>query len=192
MKKSRKGAPMKRLASAFLILALVLLGPALPASAAEAGDSIVSEVRGGVFGHDIRMLSFHRENGADINGEVLFVSPEYLDAVWSPRPHLGATVNLDGNTSTVYGGLTWEYDLPADYFVDANLGLAAHNGRLNTDNPRRKSLGSPVLFRLGAALGYNLTEQVNISIQVEHYSNAAIAYPNEGMDNAGIRLGYRF
>jgi lipid A 3-O-deacylase len=175
-----------------LILALALLGSGLPASAGEAGDSIVSEIRGGVFAHDIRMLSFHRENGADINGEVLFVSPGVLDAVWSPRPHLGATVNMEGNTSTVYGGLTWEYDLPADYFLDANLGLAAHNGRLNTENPRRKSLGSPVLFRLGGALGYNLTEKVNISIQVEHYSNAAIAYPNEGMDNAGIRLGYRF
>ncbi|WP_285907934.1 acyloxyacyl hydrolase [Pseudodesulfovibrio pelocollis] len=171
-----------------LTLALCLAGP----HPADAGDTIVSEVRGGVYAHDISFWSFHRENGADINGEVLFVSPSFLEAVWSPRPHLGATVNTSGNTSFLYSGLTWEYDLPADFFVDANLGLAAHNGKLDTDNHKRKSLGSPVLFRLGAALGYNITEKVNISIQFEHMSNAYIVSPNEGMDNVGLRLGYRF
>ena len=161
-------------------------------SMASAGESIVSEVRGGVYAHDISFWSFHRESGSDINGEVLFVSPDWLEAIWAPRPHLGATINTSGNTSIVYGGLTWEYDLPADFFIDANLGGAIHNGKLNTNDKDRKSLGSPVLFRLGAALGYNLTEKVNISLQFEHVSNAYLANPNEGMDNVGLRLGYRF
>ncbi len=169
-----------------------LLFVLLTSTVASADDSIVSEVRGGVYAHDISFWSFHRENGADINGEVLFVSPSFLDVIWAPRPHLGATVNLDGNTSHAYGGLTWEWDLPADFFIDANLGLSVHNGKLDTDNSRRKSLGSPVLFRLGTALGYNITEKVNISVQFEHMSNAYIANPNEGMDNVGLRLGYRF
>jgi lipid A 3-O-deacylase len=168
------------------LLAVCSAGPA------GAQESIFSEVRGGVYAHDISFWSFHRENGADVNAELLFVSPDFLDVVWSPRPHVGATVNTDGKTSFVYGGLTWEYDLPADFFVDGSLGLAAHNGKLDTNDPDRKSLGSPVLFRVGAALGYNLTEKVNVSIQFEHMSNAYIANPNEGMDNAGLRLGYRF
>jgi len=161
-------------------------------SMASAEDSIVSEVRGGVYAHDISFWSFNRESGTDINGEVLFVSPSFLDAIWAPRPHLGATVNTSGDTSIVYGGLTWEWALPADFFIDANLGGAIHNGKLNTNDSNRKSLGSPVLFRLGAALGYNLTEKVNVSVQFEHVSNAYLVNPNEGMDNAGIRLGYRF
>lgn len=158
----------------------------------KAEDSIFSEVRGGVYAHDISFWSFNRESGTDINGEVLFVSPSFLDAIWSPRPHLGATVNTSGDTSIGYAGLTWEWNLPANFFIDANLGGAVHNGKLDTNDSNRKSLGSPVLFRLGAALGYNLTEKVNISVQFEHVSNAYLANPNEGMDNAGLRLGYRF
>lgn len=161
-------------------------------SHAEEGDSVVSEIRGGVYAHDISFWSFHRESGVDINGEVLFVSPDFLKGIWAPRPHLGATVNTSGNTSHAYGGLTWEYDLPANFFVDGNLGLSVHNGHLDTNNSKRKSLGSPVLFRVGAALGYNITEKVNVSVQYEHMSNAYIANPNEGMDNVGLRLGYRF
>lgn len=174
---------------AILFVAFVLIASTV---CAEESGSIVSEIRGGVYDHDISFWSFHRENGADINAEVLFVSPDMLEAIWAPRPHVGVTVNTDGNTSHLYGGLTWEWALPADFFVDANLGLSAHNGKLNTDNSRRKSLGSPVLFRLGTALGYNITEKINVSVQFEHMSNAYIANPNEGMDNVGVRLGYRF
>jgi len=169
-----------------------LLLVASTAGLACAAEGIISEVRGGVYAHDISFWSFHRESGTDINGEVLFVSPDFLDAIWSPRPHIGATVNTAGNTSIAYGGLTWEYDLPADFFFDTNLGGAVHNGKLDTNDSDRKSLGSRVLFRLGAALGYNLTEKVNVSVQFEHCSNAYLANPNEGMDNVGLRLGYRF
>lgn len=164
----------------------------LSVSVAGANDSIFSEVRGGVYAHDISFWSFNRESGTDVNGEVLFVSPDFLEAIWAPRPHLGATVNTSGKTSFAYGGLTWEWDLPAQFFVDANLGGAVHNGKLNTNDKDRKSLGSRALFRLGAALGYNITEKVNVSLQFEHMSNAYLANPNEGMDNVGLRLGYRF
>ncbi len=174
-----------------IFVLLIILSTATIA-VAEESESIVSEIRGGVYAHDISFWSFHRENGMDINGEVLFTSPDWLEAVWAPRPHIGATINTDGNTSHAYTGLTWEWALPADFFVDANLGLSVHNGKLDTNNSRRKSLGSPVLFRLGAALGYNITEKVNVSVQFEHMSNAYIANPNEGMDNVGLRLGYRF
>lgn len=175
---------------AVLLVVLAFSTPCLAGDSSTAG--VVSEVRGGIYAHDLDFWSFHRESGSDINGEVLFTSPEFLASLWAPRPHLGATVNMSGKTSHAYGGLTWEYDLPADFFVDGNLGLAIHNGYLDTDKGTRKSLGSRVLFRLGAALGYNLTEKWNVSLQFEHISNAYLADPNEGMDNFGVRLGYRF
>jgi len=175
------------------IVSILFLLLALTALPANAGSKIVSEIRGGVYDHDVSFWSFHRESGTDINGEVLFVSPSFLEAVWSPRPHLGATVNTDGNTSHAYAGLTWELPLfSTGFFVDGNLGLSVNNGRQDTEDTDRKSLGSPVLFRLGAALGYNLTEKVNVSLQFEHMSNAYLANENEGMDNFGLRLGYRF
>jgi lipid A 3-O-deacylase len=171
-------------------LLLLLVLTALPA---QAGGGIVSEIRGGVYDHDVSFWSFHRESGTDINGELLFVSPSFLEVLWSPRPHLGATVNTEGNTSHAYAGLTWELPVfSTGFFVDGNLGLSVNNGRRDTDDPDRKSLGSPVLFRLGAAVGYNLTEKVNVSLQFEHMSNAYLANENEGMDNFGLRLGYRF
>nr|WP_287411473.1 acyloxyacyl hydrolase [Pseudodesulfovibrio sp.] len=179
---------MGRFVFAFIVV-LIVVFVSFPAQAEE---SILSEVRGGVYAHDISFWSFNRESGVDLNGEVLFISPSCLEAIWSPRPHLGATVNMSGNTSHAYGGLTWEWGLFDDFFMDANLGLSVNNGKRSTDDSDRKSLGSPVLFRLGAALGYNLTEKVNVSVQYEHMSNAYIANENEGMDNVGLRLGYRF
>ncbi|XXJ21625.1 acyloxyacyl hydrolase [Desulfovibrio caledoniensis] len=171
-------------------LLLLLVLTALPA---RAQGQILSEIRGGVYDHDVSFWSFHRESGTDINGELLFVSPSFLEVLWSPRPHLGATVNTEGNTSHAYAGLTWELPVfSTGFFVDGNLGLSVNNGRRDTDDPDRKSLGSPVLFRLGAAVGYNLTEKVNVSLQFEHMSNAYLANENEGMDNFGLRLGYRF
>jgi len=169
-----------------VVMALLVVTPAM------AQEGIFSEIRGGVYAHDIDLWSFEREEGTDVNAEILFVSPSFLEAIWAPRPHLGTTINTSGDTSHVYGGLTWEYDLPANFFVDANLGGSVHNGKLDTNDDDRKSLGSRVLFRLGAALGYNITEKVNISLQYEHMSNAYLADPNEGMDNIGLRLGYRF
>lgn len=155
-------------------------------------QDLVSEVRGGIFAHDIDFWSFHRESGMGVNGEVLFSSPDFLEAVMAPRPHVGVTVNTAGKTSDAYAGLTWEWDVMQDYFIDANLGAAVHNGKTETDDSTRKSLGSTALFRLGAAFGYNLTERVNLSIQYEHMSNAYLADPNEGLDRVGLRLGYRF
>ena len=176
-----------------LLFVLVLAVSALAAvSSALAEDSIFSEIRGGVYAHDVDFVSFNREDGADVNAELLFVSPDWLDAIWSPRPHMGVTVNTAGDTSHAYTGLTWEYDFLGPFFVDGSLGLSAHNGHLDTDDRDRKSLGSRVLFRLGAAVGYRLTEKVNVSLQFEHMSNAYLANENEGMDNVGLRLGFRF
>ena len=67
-----------------------------------------------------------------------------------------------------------------------------HNGELRSFDPEEKSLGSRVLFRLGAELGVDVTERISLSAIYEHASNANLAEENEGLNNAGIRVGWRF
>lgn len=173
-----------------LLVVLFMLSSVVSASAGE--TNVVSEIRGGIYSHDIDFWSFPREEGVDVNGEVLFVSPEFLAPLFAPRPHIGTTISTAGDTSHIYAGLTWEYDVTSDFFLDLNLGGSAHNGKLDTDDSNRKSFGSSVLFRVGGAVGYRLTSNWNVSLQYEHISNANLAPPNEGMDNLGVRLGYLF
>jgi len=166
---------------------------AAPADAA----SPIDEVRGGVFYHDAGVFGTHKEDGVDLNLELRFVSPEFLRAIWSPRPHLGVQANLAGNTSQLYFGVTWSLMLwqtsGADgLFLDASLGGSTHNGKLDTDDPDRKSLGSRVLFRESLELGYRFAEIHSLSVMLDHVSNANLADRNEGLDTLGVRYGLKF
>lgn len=67
-----------------------------------------------------------------------------------------------------------------------------HNGELRSLDPEEKSLGSRVLFRLGAEIGVDVTERINVSVVYDHASNANLADANEGLNNAGVRVGWRF
>jgi len=155
---------------------------------------LFSELRLGLLAHDIDAVSFNREKGWDVNAEVLFHSLDIglIRIIGSPFPHIGATLNTQGDTSKVYAGLTWRWPLPEKFFIEAMLGGAIHNGRLDLETEDRKALGSRVLFRLGAGVGYQISEHVNISLIFDHISNAYLKEENEGLDTLGIRVGYRF
>ena len=172
---------------------------ALAASPAAAQSKLVDEIKVGALAHDVTFLGRHLETGADINLEVLFTSPDLLSVIGSPRPHLGADINTDGNTSDGYFGLTWGITLiqnlfrPNDgIFLNGSLGGAIQDGYENSAPPGRKRLGSPVLFRESAELGYQLTPTANISAFVDHISNANLATHNAGITSAGARVGVKF
>ncbi len=55
-----------------------------------------------------------------------------------------------------------------------------------------KSLGSRVLFREAAEIGYEFTPKNSISVMLDHISNARLATRNEGITNVGLRYGVRF
>lgn len=152
----------------------------------------ISEIRGGLFKHDTGPFGNTEEGGIDLNGEVLFKSPEFLQWVWAPRPHLGMDLNTSGDTSQAYLGLSWNFPIWEKFWFGFSLGAAVHNGKLDTDDSDRKSLGSRVLFRESLELGYNVTDQLSVSVMLDHSSNAGLADRNEGLDNVGLRLGYRF
>ena len=176
---------------------LLAAGAVVLAAAPAHAQGIVDEFRVGVLAHDVGVVGGSVEDGPDINAEVRFVSPQFLSAIWSPRPHLGVDANVAGDTSQLYFGLTWEFMLwstgGADgLFIDASLGGAVHNGKLDTIEVDRKSLGSRVLFRESLELGYRFAEIHSLSFMLDHISNANLADRNEGLDNFGIRYGMKF
>jgi len=177
------------------IAVLILLAPA-PAAAQV---KLVDEVKIGALGHDVGFLTHHVETGADVNLEMLFTPPELLWIIGSPRPHIGADINTSGNTSDGYFGLTWGIMLIQSLFgagdgvfVNGSFGGAIHNGNIDTAPPGEKRLGSRILFRESAELGYQINPRLNISAILSHISNANLGVHNAGITSAGARLGVKF
>lgn len=185
-----------------ILMALVVVDHA-------AAQGLVSEVQMGVLAHDVPILGTQKEHGADINGEVRFVSPvpdRWVADVapqyrWllTPRPNVGMDANTSGYTSQAYFGLTWAADLfrgvlrPQDrvYFA-LGFGPAFNNGHIMTESGDHLSLGSHVLFHPSIEIGYWIDPHWSASLYFEHSSNAGLAEKNDGLDNLGIRLGLGF
>lgn len=49
-----------------------------------------------------------------------------------------------------------------------------------------------MLFRIGAGIGYDITDNLTVQLYADHFSNANPADENNGAENAGLRFGYRF
>ena len=58
----------------------------------------------------------------------------------------------------------------------------------------RIAFGSRVLFEPQFALGLNVTDKVSVEASYTHLSNGQIFHQgkNQGLDDAGVRLNYRF
>ena len=191
-------APRILALGAFGVAAALLFSP--PRAAAQA--KLIDEVKIGALSHDVGFLGHHVEKGADVNLELLFTAPDVLSIIGSPRPHIGADINTAGKTSDGYLGLTWGWTLVPSLFgggalyANGSLGGAVHDGftggKASVPPPGRKLLGSTVLFRESAELGYQLTPMVSISALLDHISNANLAPRNAGITSAGARLGFKF
>lgn len=153
---------------------------------------VVFEIRLGILVHDEGPFSRNEEDGVDGNLEVLFVSPKFLDIIWGPRPHLGASINGSGDTSQVYAGLSWEWSFLGNWFAGFSLVGSVHDGKLETLETDRKELGCRILFRESIDMGYRFGGRHAISGFLDHISNANICDRNEGLENYGIRYGYLF
>lgn len=153
---------------------------------------IISEIRIGALAHDYGPFTSRKETGGDANVEVLFRSPTFLEAAFSPRPHLGLAVNSSGNTSQAYAGLTWGWNFVQDAFVELSFGGLVHNGSLSANTRNEKRLGCRFLFREAIDLGYQVAEHHSISLHFTHASNAGLCRDNDGLETLGLRYGYRF
>jgi lipid A 3-O-deacylase len=151
-----------------------------------------TEIRMGAYAHDLKVFTpAMEESGVDFNAEVLFDSPGWLDWLGAPRPQLGATIARHG-TSLTYAGLDWTVDLSDAVFADLGLGAAIHDGRLSGYAPNENRYGCRANFHENFSIGYRLGSGVSVMASIEHMSNLALCEYNEGLTNAGVRLGYSF
>lgn len=154
--------------------------------------SILDEVRLGVLAHDIE--PDHNESGVDFNIELLFKRPAavyrspLVNILLRPRFHVGSSINLDGDTSQVYAGLTWDIPLAEKLSLEVSFGGALHDGP--TDGTQTHSYGCPLHFRESISLGYALTDRWRVYGTVTHISNASLCEFNSGLTSAGVRFGY--
>ena len=109
----------------------------------------------------------------------------------APEPHIGFHANSEGDTSQVYAGFTWLFDVGWNVFAGGSLGLAVHDGKESTTSLDRKELGLRVLFRESAEIGVHLTDRHALSVILDHISNAGIDENNEGLDTVGIRYTFQ-
>ena len=177
----------------FLTFLLVLIH----ATDTEANDKIedlFKEIKLGVLLHDVGGLwsGNSKETGTDFNAEIVLSFPILSIFSGTIYPNLGLLFNDSGNTSNLYFGLIWDRKIMSTFFINLGLGIAAHNGEIETKNENIKALGSNILFRVPVEIGYIVNKHHRLSFFFVHLSNAYLAYPNEGMDGFGLRYSYHF
>lgn len=166
--------------------ALALAASLIGVSASTAG---ISEIRVGVLAHD--PLN-QKEEGIDLNAEVYF--GDWLNSEngsWQLRPSIGVSVNTQGDTSQAYIDLNYGGPISDRWFLEFAAGVSVHNGETDTLDPDRLELGSRVLIHAAISLGVMLSETTSLSIYADHVSNAGIEERNEGLETAGLRLGFK-
>lgn len=189
----RKGSVLGRghLGVAALAAALALGAPAADAGAIE-------EARAGVLIQGLGPFSPNKEEGVALNGELVFRPIADFGSLGRLSPNLGLSIATgDHATSSAYAGVLWRLGASNRVFFDAGAGLALHDGKTSFNPPdplinERNYLGCRALFRISADLGYRLTDRLSAMIHLDHVSNAGLCSENEGLDNTGFRLGYRF
>ncbi len=148
----------------------------------------------GLLVHDVGGLwsNTRSEGGTDVNAEMVFRKPSFMLWGGAILPNVGLSINSQGDTSKIYGGVVWEFLFSNGFFFNIGTGLAVHNGQLESDDSNKKQLGSRILFREPIEFGFTFYERHRISILFDHISNADLAEPNEGLDTLGVRYGYQF
>lgn len=180
------------------ILLTAFVGAPLSASAEDKPEqgvgSVVDQLRLGVYAHDLAFLGSSKEtNAPDINLEVLFRSPDWLDWLGSPNPNLGGSINTNGGTSLAHAGLAWNHVFYEWLFVEGSFGMAIHDGGLQENvNTNARAFGCRWAFHESLSLGVKLAEHHYVMATAEHMSNASLCDENDGITNAGLRYAYQF
>ncbi len=169
----------------------------------------LSEFRIDLMDHDISVLNEGtggKEDGFNIEFEVVFDSPEILSWALKPRPYLNFSWNTEEETNFGGGGLIWTTpDLADRFFGEAAFGVVVHDGVVDLppspSDPVRIRLaeervifGSRQLFRSSLAAGVHLNETWDAALVFEHLSHGQVFAngKNEGLDTFGVRLAYKF
>lgn len=177
---------------------------ALPASAAD--------VWTGVYGHGLGTKQ-GTEGGVDI---MVGLQSERIDSLWwlfKPAVHGMISANTNVPTDFVAVGFDWPITiLHSKWYVRPGIGFAYTTGQADIGNSaapgitpqeseRRAHLaatridfGSQDLFEPELAFGYRINDTWRAELSYVHLSNGQILHSgkNQGMDDIGLRVGYRF
>ncbi len=188
--------------NAAMVGAAALAGWAATAGGAQA----LEEVRLGVMQHNIQVIdgkNANKEDGPNIEGELVFGTPGFLEWAWSPNPYIMASVNTAGETSFAAVGLNWDWEFARGWSLEPGLGYGVHDGEI--DNPYTPGspeaqafqdehvlMGSRDVFRTSLSLGKDLTDSLAVQLTYEHLSHGQILGNgrNQGLDEIGLRLAW--
>ena len=186
-----------------LVFAGVLAGLA-PAAAADRFPlaGIVDEVRLGIHAYDVHYAAlpfmideWDLQAVESFSADVLFTTPDADLLRWlgSPRPEVGATINLAGMESLVHAGLTWQLPVfETPFYLEGSFGAALHDGNLFGAPDPQKNFGCRVNFYERFGVGVNASENVTATLTYEHISNNGWSAENDGLSNFGLRVGWKF
>ena len=176
-----------------------------PALTAQAGG--IDEIRLGVVAHNVCIANCDnadKEDGPNINGEVVFKSPEVLKILWSPKPYVMGSVNTAGDTNFGGVGLQWDWEFAEGWAIEPGVGYVLHDGELTFPFPQGDPRNDPIsattvffgsrdLFRTSLSLNKDLGEKWGVQLMYEHLSHGQIlgSGRNQGLDNIGVRVRYR-
>ena len=180
-----------------------LLALALPAQA-----QWLEEGRIGVMQHNICITNCKnadKEDGPNVEGELVFKSPDFLSWAFEPRPYAVASINTAGDTNFGGVGLLWNFDFADGWSIEPGLGYVIHDGEVDPQfapgdpaflelSSRKVFFGSEDLFRTSLAINRDFNAISGIQLQYEHLSHGQILGDgrNQGIDNIGLRFYYRF
>jgi lipid A 3-O-deacylase len=179
-----------------LLLAALTVVAGAPAQAQDESRprSFISELRLGLLGHHIEPAGSEK-GGQDVNVEILFGRPaiaygsHIADIALRPRLHVGSSINVNGNTSQLYSGFTWDIPLMQRVSLELTFGGSLHDG---PNTGEGSAFGCPLNFRESASIGIAVTERWRLYGTIAHMSNAGLCVRNSGLTSAGVRLGHAF
>lgn len=173
-----------------------------------AAHAEVTELQVGLYQHNARVLTAktsNKEDGPVLDMQVNFSSPHILNWAFAPEPYVVAAANLSGDTSHAGVGLEWNFPLSQKWAFRPGLGYVIHNGEIDDPYPPGTAqslqfdqehvlLGSRDLFRVSFGLTRQLSENWSVQGSWVHLSHGQIIGHgrNQGLDELGVRLGYRF
>jgi hypothetical protein len=198
-----------------------LFAAAACAAVAVAAPAFAGEVFVGVYKHDVTFVgnavglgAAGRESGEDVHLGYRTDKIESWRWLGKPQFHAMLSVNSNNTSNFVAAGLDWKINLgkPGGFYLRPGMGLAYTDGetqlppvnapgisqeeiqrRLKLYNTRI-DFGSKVLFEPELALGYEFNDRWSGELSYVHLSNGQIFHQgkNQGLDDAGVRLVYKF
>src|SRR5690606_6703211 len=126
----------------------------------------IEEVRFGAVGNirsDHGDIVEGKEEGLNLEFDLVSSSPDFLNLIGSPRPYVMASINTDDGVSFGGIGLYWRWEFAEGWAFEPGFGYVVHNGELDNPFPsgspaavefeaEHQLLGSRDLFRGSFAL----------------------------------------